>query len=171
MTALLPKSPVGHAALLALLMAATVGTALGFEHIGGFIPCKLCLEQRIPYYVGAPFMLAAFLAGRFGAPGALVRGALVVGGLLMLWGLGLGIYHSGVEWHWWAGPADCSGSATVITTDVNDLLGSLGKKPPACDQAAGRFLGLSFAGWNVLASLALAAAAFRGARMNPDRQH
>jgi disulfide bond formation protein DsbB len=23
----------------------------------------------------------------------------------MLYGLVLGVYHSGVEWHWWEGPA------------------------------------------------------------------
>ena len=40
-------------------MAATVGTALGFQHIGGYIPCKLCLEQRMPYYVGVPLMALA----------------------------------------------------------------------------------------------------------------
>ena len=50
------------AIFLALAMAATVGTALGFEHIGGYIPCKLCLGQRIPYYTGVPVMLLAALA-------------------------------------------------------------------------------------------------------------
>ena len=35
--------------------------------------------------------------------------------------------------------------------------------PPSCDEAAGRFLGLSFAGWNVLASAALAAIGYRAA--------
>jgi disulfide bond formation protein DsbB len=28
-------------------MAATVGGALAFQHIGGYIPCKLCYEQRM----------------------------------------------------------------------------------------------------------------------------
>ena len=50
------------ALFLALAMAATVGTALGFQHIGGYIPCKLCLEQRMPYYIGVPLMLLAALA-------------------------------------------------------------------------------------------------------------
>ncbi len=50
------------AAFLAVAMAATVGTALGFQYIGGYIPCKLCYEQRIPYYVGAPLMLLAAVA-------------------------------------------------------------------------------------------------------------
>ena len=37
------------ASLIATLgMAATVGGALAFEHIGGYIPCALCLMQRTP---------------------------------------------------------------------------------------------------------------------------
>ena len=35
--------------------------------------------------------------------------------------------------------------------------------PPSCDKAALRVLGLSFAGWNAIASLILAVVAFRGA--------
>ena len=85
----------------------------------------------------------------------------VAGGVLMVWGLYLGAYHSGVEWGWWAGPADCG---VVVPTDTGgrsalDALDAF--VPPACDQAAGRFLGLSFAGWNVVASAILAALAFR----------
>jgi disulfide bond formation protein DsbB len=38
--------------------------------------------------------------------------------------------------------------------------------PPSCNAAALRVLGLSFAGWNVIASLILAAIAFIGARSN-----
>ncbi|RVD52538.1 disulfide bond formation protein B, partial [Mesorhizobium sp. M8A.F.Ca.ET.023.02.2.1] len=35
--------------------------------------------------------------------------------------------------------------------------------PPSCAKAALRILGLSLAGWNAIASLILAAIAFRGA--------
>jgi disulfide bond formation protein DsbB len=37
-----------------------------------------------------------------------------------------------------------------------------------CDEAAVRFLGLSFAGWNVLVSLFTAAVAFWGFAARPD---
>ncbi|WP_159586055.1 disulfide bond formation protein B [Chelativorans xinjiangense] len=147
---------------LALAMAATVGTALGFEHLGGFIPCKLCLEQRTPYYIGVPLMLVALVSATMRWPALVTRGLLLAGGLLMLWGLGLGVYHAGVEWSWWQGPSDCgvvapsSGSGSLLD-QLNAVV------PPACDQAAGRFLGLSFAGWNVVASAILAAVALRGA--------
>lgn len=152
------------ALFLAVAMVIVVGSALAFEHIGGYIPCALCLEQRTPYYIGAPLMLVAAIISKTGGPTWAVRGLLAVGGLLMLYGLALGVYHSGVEWHWWDGPASCATSADAVTKDAGSLLGDLSsKKPPSCDAAALRVLGLSFAGWNVLASAALAAIAFRGA--------
>ncbi|WP_417413065.1 disulfide bond formation protein B [Hoeflea sp.] len=162
----IPQPHRTHTALfLGIAMAIVVGTALGFEHIGGYIPCALCLEQRMPYYIGAPLMLVAAIISKAGGPSWAVRGLLAIGGLLMLYGLVLGVYHSGVEWHWWEGPASCATSADAVTKDAGSLLGDLSsKKPPSCDAAALRVLGLSFAGWNVLASAALAAVAFRAAR-------
>jgi len=153
-----------YAFLLALGMAIVVGSALAFEHIGGYIPCALCLEQRTPYYLGIPLMLLAGINALMSGPAFITRGLLLVGGLLMTWGFVLGIFHSGVEWHFWDGPAACGGGAGGVTTDAGSLLGELNsKKPPSCDAAALRVLGLSFAGWNVLVSAALAYYAYRAA--------
>lgn len=153
------------AVFLAFAMAAVVGTALGFEHLGGFIPCKLCLAQREPYYAGVPVALLAAAGAALGWRNCFTRGMLTIVALLLSYGAILAAYHSGVEWHWWAGPTDCGAAATSgITTDAGSLLGTLDAvTPPSCDAAAGRFLGLSFAGWNVLASLALAVIAWRAA--------
>ncbi|WP_269931160.1 disulfide bond formation protein B [Aminobacter sp. HY435] len=152
------------ALFLAFAMAAVVGTALGFEHIGGYLPCKLCLEQRTPYYVGAPLMAVAALSSSMRWPGWLSRGLLVAGGLLMLYGLYLGVFHAGVEWRWWAGPADCAAVTGTIDTGGKGLLDILNEVvPPRCEDAALRVLGLSFAGWNVIASALLAFVAMRAA--------
>lgn len=154
-----------NAALFLLVaMAVVVGTALGFQHIGGYMPCKLCLEQRLPYYIGIPVMAAAGLSAMVRLPAAVTRLLLLAGGALMVWGLVLGVYHSGVEWAWWAGPTDCGAVAGPVDTGGNGVLDALNSVvPPSCDKAALRILGLSFAGWNVLASLVLAAVAFRAA--------
>jgi disulfide bond formation protein DsbB len=49
--------------LATLGMAFTVGSALAFEHIGGYIPCALCLLQRDPYYYAIPLgAVAMFLS-------------------------------------------------------------------------------------------------------------
>jgi disulfide bond formation protein DsbB len=162
-----PATPAGSrqtfaAAFLAVAMAVVVGSALLFEHVGGYIPCKLCLEQRTPYYAGIPVMVLAALSSRIGLPGIVTRGLIVVGALLMTWGLGMGVYHSGVEWGWWAGPTDCG--AVAGAPAGGSLLDSLNTViPPSCDEAALRILGLSLAGWNAVASLVLAAVAWRAA--------
>ena len=151
--------------LSTLAMAVTVGTALGFEHLGGYIPCHLCLLERNPYYIGVPVGILGLLAWRFGLPRLVARLALLVIAGLMVWGMVMGVYHAGVEWHWWDGPSDCSGSMAGVTTNAMDLLGDLNSVTgPKCDEAALRVLGLSFAGWNVVASLAIAVIGLWGAR-------
>ncbi|MDQ6432693.1 disulfide bond formation protein B [Mesorhizobium sp. LHD-90] len=152
------------ALFLAVAMAATVGSALGFQHLGGYIPCKLCYEQRIPYYVGVPLMLLALVAATVRLPPVVSRGLLFAGGLLMAYGLYLGVYHSGVEWGFWPGPTDCGMVVAPPDTGGKGVLDALNTiVPPSCDKAALRILGLSLAGWNAIASLALAIVAFRGA--------
>ncbi|MCP1199957.1 disulfide bond formation protein B [Notoacmeibacter sp. MSK16QG-6] len=150
------------AILTGLGMALAVGTALGFEHIGGYIPCKLCLEQRTAYYVGIPFMIGTAIAASHGTRPRLVKTMFAVGALLMIWTMAIGVYHSGVEWAWWAGPDDCAGASSTVS-EAGSLLDSLGQRPPSCDRAAGRFLGISFAGWNVVAAAMLAALCLYGA--------
>ena len=156
---------LASAVLLTVGMAATVGGALGFEHIGGYIPCALCLMQRDPYYYGIPVAAAAALSGFLGGPTWLTRGLLAIAGVMMLVGAGLGVYHAGVEWHFWEGPTTCATAAQGVTQNAGDLLSDLNAKtPPSCSDASFRFLGLSFAGWNVIASLILATIAFVGVR-------
>jgi disulfide bond formation protein DsbB len=152
------------AGFLALAMAATVVTALGFQHIGGYIPCKLCYEQRIPYYIGAPLMAVALLAALFKVPSPVTRLLLLAGAVLMAWSLYLGIHHAGIEWGFWAGPTDCavvvppaSGGSGGVLDQIDQVV------PPSCDKASLRVLGLSFAGWNAVASLVLMLVALRGA--------
>lgn len=158
------RTYAAYAAALTLGMVATVGGALGFQHIGGYIPCALCLLQRDPYYYGIPVGIAAVLAASFRLPAWTVRSLLVVIGLLMLVGAGMGVYHSGVEWGFWEGPATCATSVTGTATNAGSLLDDLNAfHGPSCTEASLRVLGLSFAGWNVIASLILAALAFIGA--------
>ncbi|MFC7396155.1 disulfide bond formation protein B [Chelatococcus sp. GCM10030263] len=149
-------SPRLLAALVLVISLALIGGAFFFEYGLGLMPCELCLKQRIPYYVAMPLALAMALLpdrpGSFAALRGVGFGALVV---IFLIGAGLGIYHSGVEWHFWAGPADCTGPLGA-NAGINDFLKSLQTtRVVRCDEAAWRFLGLSLAGWNVIASLGL----------------
>jgi len=154
-----------YSLLLALGMAVVVGTALGFQYIGGYIPCALCLLQRQPYYYAIPIAILGAFTSLLGLPNWIARALLLAAGMLMVVGAGMGAYHAGVEWHFWAGPATCSTSAGSMTQNAGDLLTELNTiTGPSCTDAALRVLGLSFAGWNVIASLILATFAFIGVR-------
>ncbi len=159
-----PRTHLLTAGFLTVAMAATVGTALAFQHIGGYMPCKLCLAQRTPYYVGVPLMALAFLSALFRWPVWLTRLLLIAGALLMVYSLYLGVHHAGVEWGWWPGPTDCGAVEAPPGGGSGGVLDQLDTViPPSCDKASLRVLGLSFAGWNAVASFVLALVAFRGA--------
>ena len=144
---------------IALGAALTVGGALVFEHGFGYVPCKLCLTERVPYYLAAPLALvAAALSPR---PARFLLGLVA---LVLLYGAGLGVYHAGAEWAFWPGPNDCGGGTGAAPADVGDFLKSLeGVRPVDCSTAAWRFLGLSLAGWNAVIAAGLGLLAALGA--------
>src|ERR1044072_6933151 len=103
---------VAAALIIAVVGAATIAGAWFFELVLKLRPYPLCLEQRVPYYIGIPLALAVAFAAWRGAPRALIIGGLIALAVLMLWIVYLGVSHAGIEWKWWQGPAECSGPAT-----------------------------------------------------------
>ena len=164
-TAEIGSNQIRMALLVSLGMIAAIGSVLGFQYIGGYIPCELCYLQREPYYyVAMPAGFSALIFALIGRPAVLVRLLLLITFLGLLATAGIGAYHSGVEWGFWPGPESCGAAVDGITGNASDLLSSLANtKPPACNEAAGRFLGISFAGWNVIVSLIMASMAWHGA--------
>lgn len=152
-----PSSHLKYYLAVLFGMCAVILSALAFEHIGGYQPCKLCLQQREPWYVGIPVLIIACASLLFKGPACLTRGMLAIGGLIMLYSLALGVHHSGVEWGFWEGPGDCGAVEGGLATTTTDFLKQLEQTvPPSCTEAGLRVLGLSFAGWNAVVSLILA---------------
>ena len=145
-------------------MCAVILSALAFEHLGGYVPCKLCLEQREPWYFGIPVAGLAVVSLAAGGPSFISRGLVLICGLILAYSMVLGVHHAGVEWDWWQGPSDCGAVEGGLATTTTDLLKQLEETvTPSCTDAALRVLGLSFAGWNAVCSFALAVFAFRTA--------
>ncbi len=150
--------------LAVLLAAGSLAAAWFSELVLGYLPCKLCLWQRWPYYIGLPFGALALLMAWTGADRRVVLGLGALFLLCFAAGLGLGVYHAGVEWKWWAGPAECGGRILAAPASVEDFRRSLSTaRVLRCDEAPFRILGvLSFAGLNVVASLAVLGLAAAG---------
>src|SRR5678815_279518 len=159
---LISRQPMATAAaaIAAIGLAAILG-AYFFQYVIGLPPCPLCLEQRIAYYVSIPLAAMILLGLSVGSSRKVLMLALFAIAAAMLWNAGLGVYHSGVEWHWWPGPQDCSGA--VPNFNSGNLIDQINRtRVVRCDEAAWRFLGLSLAGYNVLISLTLAVIALWG---------
>lgn len=134
-----------------------IATALASEIYGGLIPCALCLKQRVPYYVALPLLALAFVYAPHGGQAA--RGLLVTVGVIFLIGAGLGVYHAGIEYGSWDGPATCGGGG-ALAPSTDALFQALQTKSIVrCDAPAWTLFGISLAGYNALASLALASCA------------
>jgi disulfide bond formation protein DsbB len=159
----LPPSPARRALVIAAASAAILAAVWILQGLG-YEPCELCLTQRYAFYFGAPVAaLCAFFASR--SAHGFARAGLALLMLAFLANAALGAYHAGVEYHWWQGPTACTGGLNG-PVDVNDLMKSLNsQKVVRCDEAQLRVVGLSLAGWNVLASAALAVYAALAARL------
>ncbi len=165
----LRRSGLGEALLVLGLAAATIAGAFAFQ-AAGYAPCELCLKERLPYYLAIALAGITAAAAWSGSRPATVAcfAALVP---VCLFSAGFGAYHSGVEWGFWPGPTDCTGSLSRATTNADFLAQLRAIKVVRCDAVAIRILGLSLAGWNVAVSLALAIVAGIGLQrsLQPSR--
>ena len=146
-------SPYMIGGLVLVVAVAVILAALAFEHIGGYTPCPLCLQQRYAYYAGIPALLAALALRRTDRATAAAAVFLLVA-VAFLANAGLGIYQAGAEWKFWEPPASCAAPAELPSFDLKRE--SFDRIPASCGVASWRLLGLSFAGWNVAFSVLLA---------------
>lgn len=129
---------------------ATILGALAFQYIGGLYPCELCLTQRLPYYIGLPVLGVLIVLWNV-LPRPFRLALTFIAGGLFVWGTGLGIYHTGVEWGIFEGPTACSGTGEGALS--LDMLGDLsGAQVVACNAVQWELLGISLAGFNALIS-------------------
>jgi len=145
-----------------------LGAALLSQYWGGLAPCELCLMQRWPWTAAITISLIALLVG---SRPALPWVALVLA-LVFATGIVFAAYHVAVEQHWLAGPSSCSAAAGGATTLEEMRRQILGTAPARCDEAPWSLFGVSLAGWNLLASLvmaAISAAVFVSARRPSPR--
>ncbi|NBO20204.1 MAG: disulfide bond formation protein B [Proteobacteria bacterium] len=114
-------------------------------------PCYLCLWQRGPY-----FAVLAIAAGVYLRPiEKMIIIALVFAALAVASGLGLAVFHSGVERHWWAGTEQCALRPLNGGTELS-LREQLLQTPVArCDQISWSLFGLSMTNYNALLSMGL----------------
>ena len=137
-----------------LLPAAVLAGAWGSQLIGGLHPCEMCHWQRWPHYAALVLAALAFVVGGPGVRRTLVAGAAA---LIAVSGA-IGVFHAGVEYHWWQGITACSATGAGRETADQMLARILAAPVVRCDAAQWSLFGVSLAGWNAILSLGDAAA-------------
>ena len=141
-----------HAArLIALVLPlALMAGALGSQYVGGLYPCEMCHWQRWPHYTAIVLAALAFVV-----PGADARRLLVaLAAFAILTSGAIGVFHAGVEYHWWQGITACSTTITGSGGSVEDMLARVMKAPLVrCDAPQWTLGGISLAGFNALFSI------------------
>lgn len=136
------RSDAAANALVLAGSAALLGGALAFQYVGGLAPCEMCLWQRWPHVAALGLGLAAWALGN-------ARAVVGLAALILLGGAGIGVFHAGVEYHWWVGPTAC---AAPLIAGKDFVTAALATPLIRCDAAAWTLAGISMAGYNALFS-------------------
>lgn len=151
-----------YLALGVFLLAGATLAGAWIAQLLGYLPCELCLKQRYGYYAGLPLALAAFVAS--GANARAARFLFAILTLIFVANSALAFYHSGVEFKFWPGPADCTGGYAGAAS-MDDFMKQLNNiRVVRCDEVSLRIFGFSLANANIFISAAIAITAFMGMR-------
>lgn len=124
--------------------------AWGSQLIGGLVPCEMCHWQRWPHYAAVVVAGIAYVV-----PGrsAKVMATSIAAALIAISGF-IGVFHAGVEYHWWEGITACSTLVSGEGISTDEMLRRLLAAPVIrCDAAQWSLFGISLAGFNAIFSL------------------
>jgi len=140
---------LGKARALALAAPALLlGGAYVSQYWGHLFPCEMCWWQRYAHMAAIALALLAYALAR----SAVARPAVLLAALAILVSGGIGVFHAGVEYHWWEGITTCSAGAAGGS--AGDVLADILATPLIrCDQAQWTLFGLSLAGYNAIFSI------------------
>ncbi|AOH83023.1 disulfide bond formation protein [Sphingomonas panacis] len=141
---------IARARWIALIVpAALIAGAYGFQYIGHLYPCEMCWWQRYPQFAAIVFALAAFVV-----PARASRLLIVCAALAIFLSGAIGVFHAGVEYHWWQGFTECTSTMAGHGGSVDDMLARIMKAPVVrCDVPQWTLFGISLAGFNALVSI------------------
>ena len=137
--------------LAVLVPLALLGGAYVSQYGFGLYPCEMCWWQRYAHFAALPFAVLAFLMPRQN------RVLVMLAAVAIAASAAIGLFHAGVEYHWWQGFTEC----TSYAARGGDPLDAIFNAPLIrCDAAQWTLLGISLAGFNFLFSGLGAAAIF-----------
>jgi len=126
-----------------------LASAFVVEYTLGHQPCKLCIYERIPYF------LSILLIGKIFFTKAYDRAVLLILSLVFIVSSALAFYHFGIEQGFFDESLVCTSGNLSETLTKNELLKQLSENTISCKNVSIRILGFSLAAINTIFSILL----------------
>ena len=124
-------------------------SAFLIEHQLGHKPCKLCIYQRVPYFVAILLILKMLLTASY------QKIALFILALTFLVSASLAFYHFGIEQGFFNESLICKAENPTEALSKEKLLQLLEANPISCKDVSFEMFGFSLAAINTIFSIIL----------------
>ena len=131
------------------IISLTITFALIIQYWLGHEPCKLCLYQRIPYFLAILLIIKIFFFKKY------EKITLLILTLIFVSSAALAFYHFGIEQGFFSESLACTSPDLSKTLSKEQLLEQLKQNNISCKDVSFRILGLSLAAINTIFSLVL----------------
>ena len=131
------------------IISLTIISALIVQYWLGHEPCRLCLYERIPYFLSMLLITKIFFIKKY------ERITLLILFLVFMSSAVLAFYHFGIEQGFFSESLACTTGDLSKTLSKEELLQQLKQNSIGCKNVSFRILGLSLAAINTIFSLVL----------------
>ena len=131
------------------IIALTIISALIIQYWLGHEPCKLCLYERIPYFLSMLLIIKIIFIKKY------EKNTLLILFLVFMSSAVLAFYHFGIEQGFFSESLACTSGDLSKTLSKGELLELLKQHSISCKDVSFRILGLSLTAINTIFSLVL----------------
>ena len=131
------------------IITLTIISALIIQYWLGHDPCKLCLYERIPYFLSMLLIIKIIFIKKY------ERVILLILFLVFMSSTALAFYHFGIEQGFFSESLACTTGDLSKTLSKEELLEQLKQNRISCKDVSFRILGFSLAAINTIFSLIL----------------
>jgi len=135
--------------VMLVIISLTIISTLIIQYWLGHEPCKLCLYERIPYFLSILLIIKILFIKKY------EKITLLIISLVFISGSVLAFYHFGIEQGFFSESFVCRSQNLSETLSKEQLLEQLKQNSISCKNASFKILGLSLAAINTIFSLIL----------------
>ena len=135
--------------ILLIFIFLILTSAFAIEYLLGHQPCRLCIYERIPYFLSILIIIRIFFTKKY------EKIFLLILSLIFLCSSALAFYHFGIEQCFFNESLACTVSDLTKTLSKEELLEQLKNNTISCKDVNFRIFGMSLAAINTIFSIVL----------------